>query len=349
MTGQAARKDARKPKPAKHSIEYTWWNAMSSLATKSGYTNIRNAFEDADESMTRDFLRHARPPQLYQFDDSVFDSNVRRICDALKLVRPCIIATDPPTISSNHNACGTDVSSRCGRPFEQAFQDDVCHLYLRNIYDDFATTGRKRYVTSFGVKRYIFQCFFGLPYDDPPQLTRNFPLVEGVEGDDILGTSIIRPSVATNGASASAPEVDIIQLPRHDAANPTQILSAPTYTAEEGIVQSWLAVLQLCRKPLTDVLNFLTPLGLLGDVRFSLQRLAKKSILEKDRHVIEKLRVNGANSEHIYMDYDGSTGCKIVHVAYMVNHPFKVSNVIVCTPITGVDKVKDLWERAQNS
>lgn len=97
------------------------------------------------------------------------------------------------------------------------------------------------------------------------------------------------------------------------------------------------------------MLNFLTPLGPLGDGRFSLQRLAKKSILEKDRHVIEKLRVNGANSEHVYIDYDGSTGCKIVHVAHIVNHPFEVSNVIVCTPITRVDKVKDLWERAQNS
>lgn len=30
----------------------------------------------ADETMTREFHRHARPPQLYHFDETVFDLNV---------------------------------------------------------------------------------------------------------------------------------------------------------------------------------------------------------------------------------------------------------------------------------
>lgn len=86
MTGNAPRKDPRRPKPAKVGIEYSWWDSISVLAYKSGYTNTLNPFIGADEMMTREFLRHARPPQLYHFDDSVFDLNVRRICDALKQI-----------------------------------------------------------------------------------------------------------------------------------------------------------------------------------------------------------------------------------------------------------------------
>lgn len=165
MTGNAPRKDPRRPKPAKVGIEYSWWDSISVLAYKSGYTNTLNPFVGADEMMTREFLRHARPPQLYYFDDSVFDLNVRRICDALKQIQPRGVGIEAPEISSDRDSCGSDLSLRCGRPFEQAFHNDVGRLYLRYLYKDYRDAQRKRYITSFAVKRDIFHAFFGSPLD----------------------------------------------------------------------------------------------------------------------------------------------------------------------------------------
>ncbi len=139
MTGNPPRKDPQNPKPVKISIEYSWWHAISVLASQSGYMNISSAFTDADETMARYFLRHARPPQLFHFDDTVFDLNVRRICDALKQVRPREAVTETPEISSNHDSCGSDVSLRCGRPFEQAFHDNIALHCSRHIYNTTAT------------------------------------------------------------------------------------------------------------------------------------------------------------------------------------------------------------------
>ena len=180
ITGQAPRKNVQRPKPVTNGIDYTWWSSMAALASNCGYTRVSNTFRDADETMAREFLRLVRPPPLYQSDDTGFDVHIGRIYDALKMVRPRQIVIEPPSISSDFFDCGSDISSRYGRPFEKAFQDDACHLFMRFVYDDRLDSGQKRFLTNFGVKRHIFRSFFGSPASDRILPATASPLADGM-------------------------------------------------------------------------------------------------------------------------------------------------------------------------
>ncbi len=362
MTGNAPRKDPQRPKPAKIGIEYSWWHAISVLASKSGYTNISNPFTGADEMMTREFLRQARPPQLYHFDDTVFDLNVRRICDALKQIQPRSAITEAPEISSDRDSCGSDVSLRCGRPYEHAFHDDVGCLYLRYLYKDYGDVQRKRYITSFAVKRDIFHAFFGSSSEADDSLD----IVEPEPGPSpLLGSAVEQNQIHDNDAPSLSeagydtlvstgdrtlsfspgPDSAHLLLP---ATNQTHSPSPPTPRrthTEHRIAGSWSAVRRMGQDLPPGSLLFLTPLSPLEEGRFEVKQLQKSCRTHSERRdLIKDLKIGGAGVEHLYMTHDSGSGCKFIHGPRIVEDPDNVDNTIVCVPFTKVDRLKLLWE-----
>ena len=361
MTGNPPRKDPQKPKPVKISIEYSWWHAISVLASKSGYMNISNAFTDADETMARDFLRHARPPQLYHFDDTMFDLNVRRICDALKQVRPREAMTETPEISSNRDSCGSDVSLRCGRPFEQAFHDDVARLYLRHIYKDYGDVQRKRHITSFAVKRDIFHAFFGSPSDRENHLSNVVPElgplsmpVSAAEqnqtqdnespplddaGDGTLRCPEHRPLSFSPGLDAAQLLLDATTQ-AHSPSSASPLLTV----TEPRVVDSWSDVLRMGQSASSDNILFLTPLSPLGDGHFNVKQLRRSRNPIENKHLIEDLKIEGAGLEHFYMVHDGESGCKFINGPSVVENPYNANNIIIHATLSEVEKLISFWD-----
>ncbi len=74
-----------------------------------------------------------------------------------------------PVLTSDYEGCGSDISDRCGRPWERSFQADEESLFLEHIYSTSYSTSPKRYLTSFAVKRDFFRAFFGSEEDDLEQ------------------------------------------------------------------------------------------------------------------------------------------------------------------------------------
>jgi len=74
-----------------------------------------------------------------------------------------------PVLTSDYEGCGSDISDRCGRPWERSFQADEESLFLEHIYSTSYSTVPKRYLTSFAVKRDFFRAFFGSEEDDLDQ------------------------------------------------------------------------------------------------------------------------------------------------------------------------------------
>lgn len=361
MTGVAPRKDPRTAKPIAPGVEYNWWHGMSQLARKCGYANIPNVYHDADEAMTRDFLRHARPPQVYRFDETVFDANVRRICDSLKEIKPHSLEVEPPSVCTDRDSCGADLSSRCGRPFERAFLADKGHLFLRYIYpDEPYEPQRKQYLTSFAVKRDIFHSFFGgggtsstqAIVERPPspheQGTAN---ATGLTAPVAPRTSVARPSPhldpsatpLTTHSEASAPtHTSIVHTP------PPLDASAPPLTthvedsnpARTPAMQTPQAVIATLPRTTRDTLTVVKP-----HLSFENGRLHVENYpIYDDRrnlHLIEALNLGGTN---VYMDFDSRKGCSFIAGLEIVRHPRNVKNVVVVTPVGLVNKMKELWE-----
>lgn len=162
MTGHTPRKDPGKLKPQTPAIERSWWIRMSKLAGDTGFvdmseTNLNS--ESADAKMARDFLRQARPDLLYEFDGGVFDTEVQRICDILSRCKRRRLEPETPRMSTDRDVCGTEVTYRCGRPFESSFLDDRRFFFLRHMKSSI-NDGQKRYITSFAVARGMFNNFF---------------------------------------------------------------------------------------------------------------------------------------------------------------------------------------------
>lgn len=358
IIGIALRKDSQKFKPVKVSIEYSWWYVISVLASQSDYTNISNAFADADEIIARDFLRHARPSQLYHFDDIVFDTNVRRICDVLKQIQLRSIATEASEISSNRDSCGTDVLFRCGRPFEQVFRDDVDHFYLRHLYKDYGNVQRKRYVTSFAVKRDIFYAFFGSPslgltvaFEAGPSILLVFTMEQHQQRDnetsslsdfrnDELVPSQSRSLFFSSGANAEHLLLLDSTEQSRSSLRPFDLLFAAT----ELFVATWNDIILMAQKVSPRDLFFLTFLSPLEQksFRFQVKQLRRNRNPRKNKHLITELNIRGVGTEHFYMIYNGDSGCKFIYGPSVVGNP--KDKVIVGVLMSSVNVLKRFFE-----
>ena len=333
MTGQSPRKDPQRPTPVKLSIEYSWWRAIADLASRCGYTDIPNPYLEADETMAREFLRRARPPQLYQFDDTAFDLNVRKICDTLKQVQRSNPVPPSPDLSSDRESCGPDVSFRCGRPFEQAFLDDVGRLFLRYVYSDSLCASRKRFITTFAVKRDIFHCFFGC-FDTSSTHPDADLSIQKPTANALCIEDMPMPLISSAVDLVVTAQRPVSQVASSDAR--VKGLSPLTHTTN-----SWSAVVELLSQRRTGYLTFLTPVQL-QEGQFRVKYLPISRMADGNRHLVTQLGV-ASRSDHQYMDHDGRTGWKFVEERIIVEDPYSVGSVIVRLSAPQADILKDRW------
>jgi len=168
MTGIQPRKDAGRPMKIITGGAEEWWHRFGELASKGGFGSAQIhhlCTQNPEEKMIRDFLHQARPSDVYQFDETVFNSEVQRISRSLSDVQPRDIHRPAAEFSSDAQR-SLKLSERCGRPFYQSFLLDRKVLFREMIYNDDSgpvevAGQRRRNITSLAVKRNTFRAFFG--------------------------------------------------------------------------------------------------------------------------------------------------------------------------------------------
>ena len=168
MTGTQPRKDAGRPMEAIMGGAEEWWHRFGELALKGGFDSVQIRHlcsQNPEEKMIRDFLHQARSSDVYQFNETVFNSEVQRISRSLSDVQPRDVHRPAAEFSSDAQR-SLKLSERCGRPFYQSFMLNRKYLFRGVIYNDdlqpLDVAGqRRRNITSLAVKRDIFHTFFG--------------------------------------------------------------------------------------------------------------------------------------------------------------------------------------------
>ncbi|KAI9676517.1 MAG: hypothetical protein M1817_000675 [Caeruleum heppii] len=161
MIAVTPRKDAGGVKPEIKEPDEECWHRYAELTYTLGFDfkeihRLRE--EDPDRVKVEAFLRQARPPEQFQFDEIAFDAEVQRIYATLKKIQPRQLTVKRPSLSRRREEA--PLAQRCGRPFEKSHYRDRNSLFLRNIYNA-RHVETKDYVTSFAVKRSVFFAFFG--------------------------------------------------------------------------------------------------------------------------------------------------------------------------------------------
>ena len=165
MDRQAPRKDLAKESSPRSGIQHRWWHELSSLASESGYQGLRRKYQDrkaADARSIEDCVRSILPSKYYQIDSAHMHRIVQLNCQLIGDVPHADKVRVVPELSSDHDDCGSDISLRCGRPYDQSFQADQESLFLDHIYSSSYSRVPKRYLTTFAVKRDFFHSFFWL-------------------------------------------------------------------------------------------------------------------------------------------------------------------------------------------
>lgn len=186
MIGHAPRKDARKPKPKRPNIQPRWWYELASLASESGFQQIRQPYpnlQNVDAEMAENFLREARPPEFFGVEPMELHGKVQAICVILQGIAGKEAAARVPELTSDYDDCGFDIANRCGIPFEKSFLADRQYFFLKYLYSDSYSITPKHYLTSFDVKRDMFHSFFGTVEGEPSPYSRSDPMDEDVPGN----------------------------------------------------------------------------------------------------------------------------------------------------------------------
>lgn len=192
MGGQAPRKTNAKESAESTGMQQRWWHELSALAAKLGYRRVRWRYHDlraADAQAIGDCMRGLLPEKYYRIDAKRMHQIVQVACQLIRDVPLVKSMTVPPELTSDHDDCGSDISDRCGRPYERSFAADEDNLFYEYIYSQSYEIRPKRYLTSFAVKRDFFHSFFGSTPDDLDQHPKHATCEDGVADDRALDRS----------------------------------------------------------------------------------------------------------------------------------------------------------------
>lgn len=227
MTGHAPRKHLSRTKPNIPQVEYIWWNGITNLAKQCGFEDIVEAYPtvaDADHRMAEEFLASVRPSPKFRISMDKTSNYVQQLVEIVRSVEDeddSESSTPAPPLFSETRECGLDVSSRCGIPYEQSFQQDRKWFFLKNMSVDEKlglSAHGKQYLTSFGVKKGMFQRFF----------------IQELASDVVAGDSMIpqhdeeihMPNGTAPGDDGGNARSDV-PAPRNDGENPRSDGPAP--------------------------------------------------------------------------------------------------------------------------
>lgn len=172
MDGQSPRRDKTKQSALHEGRQPRRWYEFWSLASENGYRRIRCLYRDrtaADAKAIEDCVRNILPSKYYAINPDRMRQIVLLNCQLFSDVPYVKKELVAPVLTSDYEGCGSDISDRCGRPWERSFQADEESLFLEHIYSTSCSTVPKRYLTSFAVKRDFFRAFFGSEEDDLDQ------------------------------------------------------------------------------------------------------------------------------------------------------------------------------------
>ncbi len=172
MDGQSPRRDKTKLGALHEGRQPRRWYELCSLASENGYRRIRCLYRDrtaADAKAIEDCVRNILPSKYYAINPDRMRQIMLLNCQLFSDVPYFKKELVAPVLTSDYEGCGSDISDRCGRPWERSFQADEESLFLEHIYSTSYSTVPKRYLTSFAVKRDSFRAFFGSEEDDLDQ------------------------------------------------------------------------------------------------------------------------------------------------------------------------------------
>jgi len=361
MIGQAPRKNVKKTQEIGNELQCGWWSEFSRLASTCGYENMRNMYPDVDDLIIREFLRNARPPQFYQLDQQDLDEKARRLGAILANIqrRPCKVTI--PLLSSNTNTYVADITARCGRPFQQSFEDDANCLFLQHIYREYEPPSEcsAGYLTTFAVKRDIFQAFFGCtPMTASPASIPRVPALQPLlqQGTNLPShlsarspPSPTRDPDLTSHSPGHRPQSEPASPPATELTTPLSPTSTqPRFThttkrsAETVHSQSAWQLARLYSKPsLNDVLTVISPISPYDQALFRVERPSVEKILQ----IAKVLDVRGQNVEHVYMSHNDMAGLKFIDGKTIVQQAHKTKKQIIFKiPLGIVDKLKHQYE-----
>ena len=220
MDGQAPRKDAPRQSGSPPGIQPRWWHEISTFAAENGFRGLRRKYHDrqaADARTIEDCVRSILPSKYYQIDSVRMRRIIQLNCHLMLHVPYAERMKVSPELYSDYDGCGSDITDRCGRPYDQSFQADQESLFMDHIYSASYSTVPKRYMTSFAVKFDIFRSFFGFEEDNLDRQLRSGSLRDTVLKDE-------NKSEAMDSAVHSAQNEEVEEVTR-DLENPEPQLS----------------------------------------------------------------------------------------------------------------------------
>ena len=197
LSAMLPRKDVGKPKPRPTASNEQCWQRFARLARSLGFEsdNIeRLQLQDTDAAMALEFIRRARPDDLFQVPDETRTASVLQICHILHSMEWQMNKTSGESESRQSSENSTQY--RCGRPYGQSYRDSKSRFFHSDIY-----TTKTRTLTHFTINRDIFYAFFGPePYIAlEPADTRPVMDVDTETGVD-LNTGNAQPVTTTKAA-----------------------------------------------------------------------------------------------------------------------------------------------------
>ncbi len=144
-----------------------WWHRFDELASKNefDFAQIHQlCTQNSKEKMIRDFLHQTRSSDVYQFDETVLNSEIQWIFRSLSDVQLRDIHRSAAEFSFDAQR-SLKLSKRCDRSFYQSFMLNRKVLFREMIYNDDSkpveiAEQRRRNITSLAIKRDIFRAFF---------------------------------------------------------------------------------------------------------------------------------------------------------------------------------------------
>lgn len=167
MTGIQSRKNAERSIKVITSETEKWWHRFDELASKNefDFAQIHHlCTQNSKKKMIRNFLHQTRSSDVYQFDETVLNSEIQRIFWSLSNVQLRDIHRSAAEFSFDAQR-SLKLLKRCDRSFYQSFLLNRKVFFQEMIYNDDLklvkiAEQRRRNIISLVIKRDIFRVFF---------------------------------------------------------------------------------------------------------------------------------------------------------------------------------------------
>ncbi|KAI7969663.1 hypothetical protein EIK77_005428 [Talaromyces pinophilus] len=209
--------------PYKQPDTHELWKQFTRLSEKLGFGTPHCPYRRDTDKRAHEYLaiysllRSLRPPDSFDYEDTVLIDISTKTCNALSAMRekPTVASTPSLAVDSRSEF---DITIRCGMTDIETFFADQKYLYLQNMYRyDYA---KGPYLTSFAMKRNMFLCFFGTDVpaniqDDDMENNMGdaavpLPGRQGSMGTDERGTiplnETLQPGIVESSVRAPVPE-----------------------------------------------------------------------------------------------------------------------------------------------